>query len=154
MKKWIKVKEIMTTTVMKVGPLDSMQKVAKIFKQEHFHHLPVVMEDEKIVGIISKSDYLQLLHGFTLFKTNESNQFNEAVMQSLLVKEVMTKPVVTVDEEDTVQYAAEIFRENYFHALPVVKDGVIKGIITTYDLLLWAFLKKEGIRNSSQKVAL
>jgi acetoin utilization protein AcuB len=142
MEKWTKIKDVMTTSLVKVAPLDSMQKVAEIFNKEDFHHLPVV-ENEQVVGMLSKSDYLRLLHGFTLFKTNKSNQFNEAVMQSLLVKEVMTKPVVTVDEEDTVQYAAEIFRENYFHALPVVKDGVIKGIITTYDLLLFAFLKEK-----------
>jgi CBS domain-containing protein len=142
MEKWTKIKDVMTTSLVKVAPLDSMQKVAEIFNKEDFHHLPVV-EKEQVVGMLSKSDYLRLLHGFTLFKTNKSNQFNEAVMQSLLVKEVMTKPVVTVDEEDTVQYAAEIFRENYFHALPVVKDGVIKGIITTYDLLLFAFLKEK-----------
>ena len=142
MEKWTKIKDVMTTSLVKVAPLDSMQKVAEIFNKEDFHHLPVV-ENEQVVGMLSKSDYLRLLHGFTLFKTNKSNQFNEAVMQSLLVKEVMTKPVVTVNEEDTVQYAAEIFRENYFHALPVVKDGVIKGIITTYDLLLFAFLKEK-----------
>ena len=139
MNKWKKVEEVMTKEVMTVGPYNCMDEVQRVFEQEAFHHLPVV-EDGKVVGILSKTDYLRLLHGFTLFKTSKSDAYNKAVMQSLLVKEVMTASVVKVKKGDSLGYAAEIFRENYFHALPVVDEtGAIEGIITTYDLLMDAY---------------
>ena len=75
---------------------------------------------EKVIGIVSKSDYLKLLHGFTLFKTHKSEEYNDAIMRSLLIKEVMTKQVATINPEDTIELAAGFFRENLFHALPVV----------------------------------
>ncbi len=139
MEKWAKVLDIMTREVITVGPLEPMTRVKELFEKEPIHHLPVV-EDGKVVGMLSKTDYLRLLHGFTLFKTQKSDSYNEAVMRSLLVKEVMTKPVVTVKPEDTVGYAADIFKENLFHAVPVVDAaGQLVGILSTFDLLVHAY---------------
>ena len=61
-------------------------------------------------------------------------------MRSLLVKEVMSKQVATLGPEDTLELAAGFFRENMFHALPVVdEDNMLIGIVTTYDLLNYAY---------------
>ena len=104
----------------------------------NIHHLPVVVEG-KVIGILSKSDYLRLLHGFTLFKTEKSTEYNDAIMRSLLVGEVMTKQVATLAPDDTLEMAAGFFRENLFHALPVVSKGKLVGILTTFDLITFAF---------------
>lgn len=65
---------------------------------------------------------------------------NTAIMRSLLVKDVMTKRLVTVGPEDTLDFAAGIFRENLFHALPVAdKDKNFLGLITMYDLMNYAY---------------
>ncbi len=130
--------QIMSTPVITVGPDDTMKKVQDIFRMNNIHHIPVVV-DGKVAGIISKSDYLRLLHGFTLFKTEKSVEYNDAIMRSLLVGEVMTKQVATLGPEDTVEMAAGFFRENLFHALPVVSKGKLVGIITTFDLITFAF---------------
>lgn len=61
-------------------------------------------------------------------------------MRSLLVREVMVKQVAKLRPEDKIELAADIFRENLFHAMPVVdNDGKLKGIVTTFDLLNYAF---------------
>ena len=131
--------KIMTTQVITVQPEDTMDKVKKIFQTHNIHHIPVV-EEEKVVGILSKTDYLKLLHGFTLFKTHKSESYNDAILRSLLAREVMTKQVAKLNPEDSVEMAVGFFRENLFHALPVVnKEGMLVGIITTYDLLNYAF---------------
>lgn len=135
----MQVGQIMTTEVIFLGPNDSMDKVQQIFKTHNIHHIPIIEED-KVIGIISSTDYLKLLHGFTLFKTHKSEEYNDAIMRSLLVKEVMTKQVATINPEDTVEIAAGFFRENLFHALPVVDaNGSLVGIITTFDLINYAF---------------
>lgn len=128
----------MSTPVITVGPDDTMKRVQDIFRMNNIHHLPVVVEG-KVIGILSKSDYLRLLHGFTLFKTEKSTEYNDAIMRSLLVGEVMTKQVATLAPDDTLEMAAGFFRENLFHALPVVSKGKLVGILTTFDLITFAF---------------
>lgn len=131
--------QIMTTQVITLQPEDTMDKVKKIFDAHNIHHIPIVAAN-KVVGIISKSDYLKLLHGFTLFKTSKSDTYNAAVLRSLLVREVMTKQVAKLNPDDSLETAAGFFRENLFHALPVVdEEGNLVGIVTTYDLLNYAY---------------
>ena len=130
--------QIMSTPVITIAPDDTMKKVQDIFRMNNIHHIPVTVNG-KVVGIISKSDYLRLLHGFTLFKTEKSTEYNDAIMRSLLVDEVMTKQVATLEPEDTLEIAAGFFRENLFHALPVVSNDRLVGIITTFDLINYAY---------------
>ncbi len=134
-----KVAQIMTTKVVTLHPHETMDKVREFFRKQNIHHLPVVQYG-KVVGMISQTDYLKILHGFTLFKTKQSEAYNDAILRSLLVGEVMTKQVATLHPEDTVQVAVGYFRENLFHALPIVDDkGDLVGILTTYDLLNYAY---------------
>jgi CBS domain-containing protein len=135
---------VMTTEVIFVRPDDSMDKVADIFRMNNIHHIPVIERGGKVVGILSHLDYHKILHGFTLFRTEKSQDYNDAILRSLLVKEVMTKQVAKLHPEDTIMMAAGYFRENLFHAIPVVdeKDQLV-GIISTYDLLNYAF--KEAV---------
>ncbi len=129
----------MTTEVRTLGPNDTMDKVQDIFRKYNIHHIPIV-KNGKIVGIISQTDYLKVLHGFTLFKTQKSELYNNAILRSLLTSEVMTKQVATLHPDDTIEVAAGFFKENLFHALPIVDDeGDLVGIITTYDLINLAF---------------
>lgn len=139
LEKTTRISAIMTPNVIVVQPEDTMDVVQDIFRKHNIHHLPVV-ENGEVVGIVSHSDYLKLLHGFTLFRTRKSDEYNDAILRSLLVREVMTKQVVTLGPDDTLELAAGFFRENLFHALPVVDDeNMLIGIITTYDLLNHAY---------------
>lgn len=140
MNKNVSLGQIMTTPVITVSPDDTMDKVQDIFRKNNIHHLPVI-QDGKVVGMISKSDYLRLLHGFTLFKTHKSEEYNDAILRSLLIGEVMTRQVAVLNPEDSLELAAGYFRENLFHAIPIVEadNNRLLGIVTTYDLLNFAF---------------
>lgn len=52
----------------------------------------------------------------------------------LIVRQVMTSRVVTVDPQDSVAVAIRLMRQGQLHRLPVVKDNVLLGIITSSDL--------------------
>lgn len=133
------VAEIITERVIVVRPNETMDVVQDIFRKNNIHHVPVV-DKGMVVGMVSHADYLKLLHGFTLFKTKKSDEYNDAILRSLLVKEVMTKQVATLGPEDSLELAAGFFRENLFHALPVVdEENMLIGIVTTYDLLNYAY---------------
>ncbi len=57
------VKTIMTTDLITVNPKDKITEVKKIFETNKIHHIPVVRYKE-IIGMISKTDFLQFIRGF------------------------------------------------------------------------------------------
>ncbi|HMR44899.1 MAG TPA: CBS domain-containing protein, partial [Saprospiraceae bacterium] len=120
-------------------PNDTMMKAKEIFSSQNIHHLPVA-RDGKVVGILTKSDYLAISNAFPLFNEKKREAYNDKLFATLLVEEVMTRQVAKVSPDDSIEIAAGIFRENLFHALPVVDDaGKLVGILTTYDLLNYFF---------------
>jgi predicted transcriptional regulator len=59
-----------------------------------------------------------------------------------LAEEMMTSQTTVLNPEDSVNYTAEIFMRNEFHAIPIVAGEKLMGIITTYDLLKYAYPMK------------
>ena len=134
------IKKIMTKEVISLHPKDPMTKVREIFKTHNIHHIPVLDDEGCVVGIISLQDYNKLQNTFTFFKTSRSEEYNDAIMRSMLVDEVMTKQLATLHPDDSLKKASSYFKENRFHALPII-DGNKKlvGILTTFDLLNYAY---------------
>ncbi len=143
------VQDHMTKEVVFLSPKDPMLKAKELFESNAFHHLPVI-DNGKVVGMVSKSDYAKLLHGFTIFKTRGSEVYNESVFRSILVEEIMSSPVISVQPGDTLELVATIFKENLFHALPVVdRQNNLLGMITPFDLLACAFAKPPKLLKQS-----
>ena len=135
-----KVSAVMTKEVISIHTQDAMTKVAVLFRTHRIHHLPVVDDDNKVLGIVSKEDYLLLCDHFTMFKKEKEEELNQRFLSSLIVKDIMTKQVSTLHQDDPVALAVGIFKENLFKALPIVNDDQkLVGIFTTYDLLNFAF---------------
>lgn len=136
----IKVTEVMSTELIIVKPDTLLKDVNQIFEKENIHHIPVVAEDGHFMGIISKSDILLLLDWGTKLSLPASIRKNFFLLSSNLAKDVMQTNVIKVSPDDSIQRCVQIFRENYFRALPVVSDlGQLQGIITTYDLMILAY---------------
>ena len=134
------VKTIMSKDLITVTPTDKLTVVKEIFDENNIHHLPVVRFKE-LVGIISKSDFLHFLRGFS---PNDEDRFvNFARLRAYNAEDIMTKGIAKLNPEDRINVALEIFMVNRFHAIPVVKDGDLVGIVTTYDII--RTLAKESI---------
>lgn len=137
--KQIEVREIMTREVITISPEETMDQAAELFESHDLHHIPVV-GDGKVVGMLSTTDLHKVMHHFTLFKVRNSDVVNQSVLRSLLAKEVMTSPVATIQTTCSLTTVAAIFRENLFHALPVVEtNGDLAGIVTPFDLMNYAY---------------
>lgn len=127
------VSTIMSTNLFTVNRDDKLAEVKKIFDEHNLHHIPVV-ENKKVVGIISKQDYLYFLRGSS--KSVEDRFFNEARLRAYRAGDIMTPKIAKLDESDRLNVAVEIFRLNRFHALPVTnEDDELVGIITTHDII-------------------
>ncbi len=136
----MKVKEVMSTDLIIAYEDTILKEVNNIFERENIHHIPVITEDNKFRGIISKSDMLLLMDWGTKLNLPASLRKNTFLMTSNLAKDLMEKNVLKVSPEDTIRKCVQIFRENYFRALPVLDDlDQLVGIITTYDLMILAY---------------
>ena len=138
--KMISDSQIMTTAVITVDQYDKLSHIGHLFDMNNIHHLPVIDEDEVVVGIISRLDYNKALHHYSIFNPGGVSQINDHFMKNRYAMEIMTKNVVKLNPEDQLELAIHIFAENLFHALPVVnKIGKIEGILTTFDLINYAY---------------
>ena len=140
MRKDTRVKDLMTRTVITVSNNALMTEVKEIFEKYDFHHIPVVDEDHKITGIISNLDYHKMLTTMTIFNTEQSRRENEEWAEKLLAEDVMTEDVLTLRPDDDIIKALVLLQRNLYHAFPVINDDrKVIGIITTYDLIEFAF---------------
>jgi acetoin utilization protein AcuB len=129
------VRQVMTPQVISVSKTDTMELVEKLFQKHNIHHIPVLDSDNKLIGLVSKSDYLRMLHGQTLFRTVKVDEYNKVMMKTTLVKDIMVEDVVAIEPDQPVSEALQLFRKNLFRALPVVSEGKLIGILTPYDLM-------------------
>lgn len=130
MKKRTPVSKIMTKDPISVNATNSVADVVNIFKERNIHHIPVVSGD-KLIGMISKTDIERIS-----FVTNPNeSEANTAVYDMLKLEQVMTKQVETVQAEDQIRDAAELFARGKFHALPVMEEDKLTGIVTTTDVI-------------------
>ncbi len=136
----IPVERLMTTNIITLGPDDTLIKVDEIFRTNHFHHLPIVDKEGQLLGIISKVDFYKMEDSFTIFNTVKARHTNARIFQSIHAQEIMSKQLATLHPEDTAMTAMGMFRENLFHAIPIVdEEKKLVGLLTTYDLLTYAF---------------
>lgn len=131
------ISDIMTTNLVTVSPDDYLSRVTKIFESHDFHHLPVVKHGNKLVGIISKEDFQKMNYYFFEKMAKENGAARQ--QEGLRASDIMTPYPLNVDPEDTIGLAADIFLANRFHALPVIEDGDLVGIVTSHDLIRYAF---------------
>jgi len=123
----------MTTNLKVLSPESSISAAAKIFDENKIHHIPVV-EDGKLIGIISKSDYLFFRRGF--LDQNIDKSLEDMRLHNYQVKYIMTKGMAKMNPEDRINVALEVFKENLFHAIPIIEeDGTLVGIVTPLDII-------------------
>ncbi len=51
------------------------------------------------------------------------------------VSTIMTKKLVTLSPDDTVMDAKLIFKDSFFHHIPICRNGILEGVVSTFDIL-------------------
>jgi acetoin utilization protein AcuB len=123
---------IMTQNLITINPEDSLEMVKEIFEKNNIHHIPVV-RFKKIVGIVSKSDFLHFVRGYS--NNEEDEFFNASRLRAYRAEQIMTTRLGKVESTDRIAVALEVFKTNLFHAIPVVDNDELVGIITTHDII-------------------
>ncbi|KRT67007.1 MAG: hypothetical protein XU11_C0002G0086 [Candidatus Dadabacteria bacterium CSP1-2] len=122
-------RKITKKKVVTVRPDDTVVKAAKLMEEKNVGSV-VVVENRKPVGILTDRDIAIRVVA------------KKADINSILVKDVMTKKIVTGRDNQRVAELAKVMHENGIRRVPIVnKKGMLSGIITLDDLLYMMGLK-------------
>ena len=139
------VKDKMTTRPFVVTPDIRISEALKIMKDGRFRRLPVV-QGGKLVGIVTDKELREATPSkATALSVHELNKTT--------VGDAMHKHPLTVQEDDLIETAALMMRNNKVGALPVMKDKMLVGIITESDIFD-TFLDMMGIRGHGRRLQL
>ena len=122
----------MTSEVITVNVTQSLREVNLLFKKHNIRHLPVV-SGEILIGILSQTDIYRISFGNT-FGEDQAGA-DEAIFDMLSINQVMKNSPITASPDDSVKDVATQLADHEFHALPVVDQDKLVGIITTTDIL-------------------
>lgn len=105
-------------------------EVREAMSEGGFHHVPVT-SGKKLVGMLTSTDLLR-----ATYEVGQDDRMNDAVLDSTRsIQDLMVSDVIQVGPKDSIRSAFELLAEGRFHALPVVEDDALVGIVTTTDLL-------------------
>jgi len=137
----------MSQPVITVEPSRRIMDAMATMKQNKIRRMPV-MENGKLVGIVSDKD---LLDAGPSDATSLSVWEINYLLSKLRVEEVMTKKVLTVQENTPIEEAARIMVDNKIGGLPVMKGAELVGLITETDLFK-IFQELMGARDPGVRV--
>ena len=135
----------MSRDVITISPKEGVSLAKHIFDKKRVRHLPVV-SDGKLVGLITDRDIRRALpaHAGSL----EADELS-CLFDTLQVQAVMTRKVISVTPETSIEAAAALLLAHKIGGLPVVDGERLVGILTEGDVLRASL---EGGREEGQEV--
>jgi len=107
----------MVKPVVTARPGQTIKVARRLMREAHIRHLPVLDEDNLLVGIVSDRDLRDVRDDL------------------LTVAEIMTHPVFVLTPDTPLRQAARTFRERRIGAMPVVDGRALVGIVSIIDVL-------------------
>jgi CBS-domain-containing membrane protein len=136
--------DVMTTGVVTVRPETSIHEIARLLCDHHISGVPVIEDDEQLLGIVSEGDLIghaQLVgehrRSWWQIFLNDPTVLAQhyAKSHARTASDVMTKDVVTVLETTSVADTARALEQHRIKRVPVLRDGRLVGIVTRSNLL-------------------
>jgi len=140
--------DVMTRTLVAVTSETRLREVARILLEHHISAVPVLDSSGKVIGIVSEGDLIgrdnaaerEARRDWWLTLLAEGEALNPEFLATLrdldrTAQDVMSAPVVTVDEMTEVRGIARLLADRNIKRVPVVRDGKAVGIVSRADLL-------------------
>jgi acetoin utilization protein AcuB len=133
----MKIEDLMIKDPITVSETTTISEAIACMKTNSIRHLPVVAEDETLLGFVTLADLKQGLI--------------PSMVGDLSLTDLMIKKPITVAPDRDIEIAAQLIYKHKIGGLPVVADGKLVGIITVTDLL-GAFINMMGMLSASSRV--
>ena len=118
----MKVREVMQSPVVCVGPGQSVESAAKVLERYNVGALPVCTSHGQLCGMLTDRDLV--VRCLAMGK----------LPSQTCVREIMTRQVISIDPEMDTALAAHLMGRKRVRRLPVVKAGKVQGILSLDDL--------------------
>ena len=146
----MRARDIMTTNVVTVSPETDIAEAVRLMLDRQISGVPVIDDSGRLIGILTEGDLMrraELVTGRQLWWINpisSPEQEAKAYVKAhgLKVKDVMTKEVVTINEQEPLDRIAMVFEERGIKRTPVMRSGKIVGIVSRANLLRSLAAKK------------
>lgn len=150
------IKDIMTKNVITVTEDDTVEKCANLLITHDLSGLPVLDDKGRVKGIVTEGDIirrasrikgpaaLEVLGG--IFYLESPKHFMDELKKSMgsVVKDIMTKELITIEEDTKIEEAATLLVQNKIKRLPVIdKKGNLMGIVSRKDIMNHLFNSDE-----------
>ena len=137
--------DLMQTEFPTVGPDTLLAEAFRIMREADLHALPVVEDDNRLVGLLTEEDLLRAALpvvaeaiddlGF-LPRAYCFHGFDRDHLQAAAVRELTCRrELISVAAEERVAEVAHVMLENCLPAVPVVQDGRVVGLATRTQLV-------------------
>jgi len=145
------IKDWMSKSPVTAKPATSIMKAAKMMKENGYHRLPVIDEDGRLVGIVSDRDIKEASPSKATTLDMHELYY---LLSEIKIGDIMTKTVVSVGPDDTVEKAAVLLLRHNIGGLPVVDgDNKVVGVITDSDIFK-VLVSITGVLNGGLQFAL
>ena len=124
-----KAKTVMTTDILFVKRSTPIYEAMSILVDKNITGLPVVNDDMTLAGILSEKDVLKLLY-------NPS-------AKSGIVQDYMTRDVTSFEWDTSLFEICQCLINNNFRRVPILEKGLLKGIISRRDIILYIMQNHE-----------
>ncbi|MZR13778.1 CBS domain-containing protein [Maritimibacter sp. DP07] len=137
-------KDIMTTAVITVAADEKVETATALMQEHRVSGLPVTDAQDRIVGVISEGDLIRRVGNddgtrrswwLDLFTGVDDSAHDFVKARSHKVSDVMTPDVISVEEDTAVVDIARMLEKHRIKRVPVVRDGVVVGIVSRANLL-------------------
>ncbi len=140
----------MSKPVITVRQDTNVEEALRLMHSENIRRLPVVDKTGNMIGIVSELDLLKVSPSPA---TSLSVYEIPYLLAKIKMKDVMTKDVVSVNEDTTLEEAARVMSDNKIGGLPVLRDKKVVGIVTETDLFK-TFLEMLGARQEGVRLSM
>jgi CBS domain-containing protein len=133
---------IMTTELITLLPTANLAEARELMHKHKIHHLPVVNDNNTLIGLVTLTNLLAATDSVLRDPDNSIRP------EDVVVRDIMVTDVATVDEHASLRQAALFLEKHRIGCLPVVTDGMLKGIITETDFVAVAINLLEQLEDS------
>jgi CBS domain-containing protein len=123
------IESIMSTDLITLPPDETLAEARNLMHNNRIHHLPVVNDAKELIGLVTLTNVLAATDSIL------RDAHNRIHANEVLVKDIMVTEIATIDERASLRQAALFMEKHQIGCLPIVTDGVLRGIITDTDFV-------------------
>ena len=142
----LKAKDFMKKDVITIRPEATVEELARLLIEHRISGAPVMDDKKNVIGIVTENDLINqnkrlhiptVISLFDAFFVLGSGKIEEEIkkMTAVTVGEICNKKVVSITEETSLEEIATIMSEKKIHLLPVLRDGIVVGIVGKADVV-------------------